>query len=154
MNSETSCNKEEKKATGQINMGNTSEHHIPFNIPSIGEEEIQEVAKTLRSGWITTGPRAHKFEKKFSQYIGAEYAIAVNSCTAGLHLGLVANNIAHGDEVITTPYTFAATGESIIHCGAKPVFADIENDGFNIDPESIESKITSKIGRASGRERV
>ena len=119
------------------------QHYIPFSIPSIGDEEIVEVIDTLRSGWITTGPRTHEFERRFAAYIGVDNAIAVNSCTAGLHLALTANGVGPGDEVITTPFTFAATGEVIIHCGAKPVFADIASDSFNIDPQNIEMKISS-----------
>jgi len=118
--------------------------HIPFNLPSIGEEEIQEVAAALRSGWITTGPRTEAFEQQFAAYVGARFAVAVNSCTAGLHLALVACDIGPGDEVITTPYTFAATSEVILHAHATPVFVDIEDGGFNIDPQKIRKAITSR----------
>ncbi len=117
---------------------------LPFHQPSIGEEEIQEVIAALKSGWITTGPRTKLFEEQFRDYIGCQHAIAVNSCTAGLHLALVAAGIGAGDEVITTPYTFAATGEVIIQVGAKPVFVDIEADSLNIDPNAIERAITSR----------
>jgi dTDP-4-amino-4,6-dideoxygalactose transaminase len=118
--------------------------HIAFNLPSIGEEEIQEVISVLRSGWITTGPRTEAFEKQFADYVQAGYAIAVNSCTSGLHLALAANNIGPGDEVITTPYTFAATGEVILHTGATPILVDVEEDGFNIDPAAISRAITKR----------
>jgi len=87
---------------------------LPFHRPSVEEEEMQEVINTLRSSWITTGPKTKLFEKKFQEYIGCKHAIAVSSCTAGLHLALVAAGVGQGDEVITTPYTFAATGEVII----------------------------------------
>ncbi len=117
---------------------------IPFNLPSIGEEEIQEVAATLRSGWITSGPRTTAFEQQFAAYVGCRCAVAVNSCTAGLHLALVACDIGPGDEVITTPYTFAATAEVILHTGATPVFVDVEEDGFNINARKIEGAITSR----------
>jgi len=115
---------------------------LPFHQPSIEDEEIQEVVDTLKSGWITTGPKTKLFEKKFQEYIGCKHAIAVSSCTAGLHLALVAAGIGQGDEVITTPYTFATTGEVIIQIGAKPVFVDIEEDGFNIDVTKIPEAIT------------
>lgn len=117
---------------------------LPFHRPSIGDEEIQEVIATLKSGWITTGPRTKLFEERFRDYIGCQHAIAVNSCTAGLHLALLAAGIGPGDEVITTPYTFAATGEVIIQTGARPVFVDIEADSLNIDPVAIERAITAK----------
>ncbi len=120
------------------------EAFLPFHQPSIGEEEIQEVIAALKSGWITTGPRTKLFEEQFRDYIGCQHAIAVNSCTAGLHLALVAAGIGAGDEVITTPYTFAATGEVIIQVGAKPVFVDIEADSLNIDPHAVERAITSR----------
>ncbi|MFN7933203.1 MAG: DegT/DnrJ/EryC1/StrS family aminotransferase [Bryobacteraceae bacterium] len=116
---------------------------IPFHRPSIGLEEIDEVIETLGSGWITTGPRTHQFEHEFAAYVGAPYAIAVNSATAGLHLALVALGIKAGDEVITTPNTFCSTVTTILHTGATPILADIGNDG-NIDPASIAERITSK----------
>jgi dTDP-4-amino-4,6-dideoxygalactose transaminase len=114
---------------------------IPFHVPSIGEEEIKEVEATLRSGWLTTGPRATQFEREFGEYVGAPHAIAVNSATAGLHVALAALGIGAGDEVITTPLTFCATVQAILHVGATPVLADVGSDG-NIDPETIEKRIT------------
>jgi dTDP-4-amino-4,6-dideoxygalactose transaminase len=117
--------------------------YIPFHLPMIGEEEIQEVVATLRSGWITTGPRAARFEKDFSEYLGCRHALAVNSATAGLHLALAACGIGPGDEVITTPLTFCATVSVILHVRATPVLADIGADG-NIDPRSIEERITPR----------
>jgi dTDP-4-amino-4,6-dideoxygalactose transaminase len=116
---------------------------IPFHVPSIGEEEIGEVVATLRSGWLTSGDRTAKFEQAFKQYVGSKHALAVNSCTAGLHLALAASNIGPGDEVITTPLTFCATANTIIHVGATPVLADVLPDG-NIDPASIARRITSR----------
>lgn len=115
-----------------------------FGDPRIEQNEIEEVTKTLKSGWIGTGPKTHAFENSFRKYIGSEYAIALNSCTAALHLSLLAAGIKPGDEVITTPMTFTATAATIVHCGAKPVFADVEKDSMNIDPEKIPEKITSK----------
>ncbi len=116
---------------------------IPFNLPSIGEEEIEEVVATLRSGWITSGPRTAQFESEFAAYVEAPHALAVNSCTAGLHLALAALGIGPGDEVITTPMTFCATVNVIEHVGATPVLADILPDG-NIDPESVARRITAR----------
>src|SRR6266446_6845790 len=93
---------------------------IPFHIPSIGDEEVREVEATLRSGWLTTGPRTAQFEKEFSAYVRASHAIRVNSCTGGLHGALAALGIVKGDEVFTTPLTFCATVHIILHEGAKP----------------------------------
>ena len=111
---------------------------------SIGKEEIDEVVDTLKSDWITTGPKTFKFEEIFFENVNSKYAIAVNSCTAALHLAVVALGIGNGDEVITTPYTFAATAEVVINANAKPVFVDVEKDTYNIDPAKIEDKITNK----------
>nr|WP_295903187.1 DegT/DnrJ/EryC1/StrS family aminotransferase [uncultured Bdellovibrio sp.] len=118
---------------------------LPFALPDIGEDEIQEVVNSLRSGWVTTGPRTKQFEEDFSHYLGGGLeSIAVNSATAGLHLALEALGIGPGDEVITTTYTFTATGEVIRYLGAHPVFVDIDPNTFNIDPQKIEAKITPK----------
>jgi dTDP-4-amino-4,6-dideoxygalactose transaminase len=116
---------------------------IPFHVPTIGDEEIGEVAATLRSGWLTSGPRTARFEQDFREYVGARHALAVNSCTAGLHLALAALRIGPGDEVITTPLTFCATVNTIIHVGAVPVLADVGPDG-NIDPASIAERLTER----------
>lgn len=116
---------------------------IRFHHPSIGEEEINEVVDTLRSGWLTTGPRVARFEREFSERVGAPHALAVNSATAALHLALAGLEIGPGDEVITTPMTFCATVHSILHVGATPVLADIGSDG-NIDPGEIEKRITNR----------
>ena len=117
---------------------------LSFHRPEIGENEIREVIDTLKTGWITTGPKSKLFEEKFRDYVGSKYAVAVSSCTAGLHLALVAAGIGPGDEVITTPYTFAATGEVIIYVGAKPVFVDVERDSLNINPAEIRKAVTTK----------
>ena len=116
---------------------------IPFHRPSIGDEEVAEVTRTLYSGWLTTGPRAAQFEREFADYVRAPHAVAVNSATAGLHLALAALGIGPGDEVITSPMTFCATVQAILHVGATPVLADIAPNG-NIDPERIERRITSR----------
>ena len=99
---------------------------LPFARPSLGEEEIQEVAETLRSGWITTGPKTEKFAAAFADYVGGRFAVPVSSATAGLHVALLALGVGPGDEVITTPMTFVATLNTIVHCGATPVLADID----------------------------
>jgi dTDP-4-amino-4,6-dideoxygalactose transaminase len=116
---------------------------VPFNLPSIGDEEIEEVTQTLKSGWLTTGPKTAQFEREFQDYVHAPHALAVNSCTAGLHLALAGLGIGPGDEVITTPLTFCATVNTILHVGATPVLADIADDG-NIDPASIEQRLSQR----------
>jgi dTDP-4-amino-4,6-dideoxygalactose transaminase len=116
---------------------------IPYHVPIIGEEEIAEVMATLRSGWLTTGPRTHQFEQDFREYTGAKHSLALNSGTAALHLALAALDIGPTDEVITTPLTFCATVNSIMHMGATPVLADIGEDG-NIDPVSILERMTPR----------
>lgn len=117
---------------------------LPFAPPSIGEEEIAEVVDTLRSGWITTGPKTGRFEKAFKEYLGAPAALAVNSCTAALHLALAAAGIGEGDEVITTTMTFAASVNVIEHLRARPVLVDVEPDTLNLDPAQVEKKITGR----------
>lgn len=115
---------------------------IPFALPDIGQPEIDEVIDSLRSGWVTTGPKTKRFEKDFSKFIGGKHALAVNSATAGLHLALEALGVGKGDKVITTVHTFTATAEVIRYLGADPVFVDITNDGsFNIDCEQIEKAL-------------
>ena len=116
---------------------------IRFHRPSIGDEEINEVVDTLRSGWLTSGPRVARFEQEFSKQVGARHALAVNSASAALHLALAGLKIGRGDEVITTPMTFCATVQAILHVGATPVLADIGADG-NIDPEQIRKRITNR----------
>ena len=118
---------------------------LPFALPDIGEEEINEVVDTLKSGWVTTGPKTKEFELQFAEYIGGEVeAISVNSATSGLHLALEACRISAGDEVITTTVTFTATAETIRYLGAHPIFVDIDPNTLNIDIHKIEEKITSR----------
>src|SRR3990167_6430367 len=119
---------------------------LPFALPEIGEEEIAEVVDTLRSGWVTTGPKARRFEQDFVQFLGDDslQAIAVNSATAGLHLALEALGIGPGDEVITTTHTFTATAEVVRYMGADVVLVDIDPATLNIDPKAIEAAITPK----------
>ena len=114
---------------------------LPFALPDIGEEEINEVVDSLKSGWITTGPKTKRFEEEFAKYIGTKHAIAVNSATAGLHLALDALGISRGDKVITSTYTFTATAEVIRYFDADPIFCDIKEDTFNIDVDKLEKLI-------------
>ena len=117
---------------------------LPFSTPTIEEAEINEVVDSLRSGWITTGPKVKRFEEAFRAYVGALFAIPLSSATAGLHLTLLALKIREGDEIITTPMTFASTVSMIILCGGTPVLADIEPGTLNIDVSLIRGKITPR----------
>lgn len=117
---------------------------LVFGKPCLGEEEEREVLDTLRSGWIGTGPKAQRFEQMFVDYVGCKHALAVNSATAALHLSLLAAGVKPGDEVITSPLTFAATANVAVHAGARPVFADIDPATLNIAPENIERAITDR----------
>lgn len=117
---------------------------LPFHRPSIGPEEEEEVIQTLRSGWLTTGPRTQQFERDFASFSGCKHAIGLSSCTAGLHLALVALGIGEGDEVITTTITFPATANVIVHQRGKPVFVDVDPETLNIDTDQIEAKITPR----------
>jgi dTDP-4-amino-4,6-dideoxygalactose transaminase len=118
--------------------------YLSFSPPLIGEEEIAEVVDTLRSDWITTGPKVAQFEAEFAAAVSAPAAVAVNSCTAALHTALIANGIGSGDEVITTPLTFAATVNVVEHVGARPVLVDVEPDTLTIDPAQIEPVMTER----------
>ena len=120
------------------------EQFLSFSLPLIGDEEVREVMQTLRSGWLTTGPRTRQFEADFTGYVQAPGGLALNSCTAGLHLALRVLDIGPGDEVITTPLTFAASVNVIEHVGATPVLADVEPDTLNIDPQQVEQAITPR----------
>ena len=120
------------------------DEYLVFGKPFIGEEEINEVNKVLRSGWISTGPMVKKFEEDIIKYIGCKHAVAVNSCTAALHLSLECMGIKKGDEVIVTPITFASTANVIEHVKAKPIFVDIEDNSYNIDAEKIRDALNPK----------
>jgi dTDP-4-amino-4,6-dideoxygalactose transaminase len=120
------------------------EDFIVFGSPAIGEQEIEEVVATIKSGWLGTGPRVAEFERNFAAYESAKYVAAVSSCTAALHLSVLAAGIKPGDEVITTPMTFCATVNVIIHGGAKPVLADVDPRTMNIDPKQVKAKITPR----------
>ncbi|MFQ5639956.1 MAG: DegT/DnrJ/EryC1/StrS family aminotransferase [bacterium] len=117
--------------------------NIPFHRPLIEKDDIAAVVETLESGWMTTGPAVKALEQEFAGYVGAKHGVAVNSCTAAMHLALAGLDIGAGHEVITSPYTFVATAEAIQYTGAKPVFADIREEDFNIDPCQI-SEILAK----------
>ena len=118
---------------------------IPFAIPDIGQREIEEVVSTLKTNWITTGPKVKQFESEFASFFGPEFfAVAVNSATAGLHLGLESLGVGPGDEVITTTHTFTATAEVVRYLGAHPVFVDIDPITLCIDPKKIKEKISKK----------
>jgi dTDP-4-amino-4,6-dideoxygalactose transaminase len=117
---------------------------LSFQPPAIGEEEIEAVADTLRSGWLTSGPRAEELERRFAQYVGARHAVALSSGTAAMHLSLVAAGVGPGDEVITTPITWPATANVIVHAGARPVFADVRDSDLNVDPEAVAAAVTPR----------
>jgi dTDP-4-amino-4,6-dideoxygalactose transaminase len=120
----------------------TAVRPVSFAPPDLGEAEIGEVCATLASGWLSTGPRVHRFEREFAAYVGAPHALALSSCTAGLHLALLASNIGPGDEAITTPLTFCATANVVVHTGAQPVFADIDPATWILDPLAAAAAIT------------
>ena len=117
---------------------------LPYHQPSLGVEEEASILDSIRSGWLTTGPKTKAFEHNVAAYVGAAHCVAVNSCTAALHLALEAVGVGPGDEVITSPLTFASTANVIVHRGAAPVFADVEADTFNLDPAAFEAAITPR----------
>lgn len=118
--------------------------YIPYGRQTIDDDDIQAVCEVLRSDFLTTGPKVGEFEKTVAEYVGAKYAVAVSNGTAALHVACLAAGISNGDEVITTPITFAASANCVLYCGGVPVFADINTRTYNIDPDDIEKKITSK----------
>jgi dTDP-4-amino-4,6-dideoxygalactose transaminase len=128
----------------------STQKHLPrtevlsFQPPAIGEEEIAAVAETLRSGWLTTGPRAAELERRLAEFLEAEHVIAVASGTAAMHLALLALDVGPGDEVITTPITWPATANVIVHSGATPVFADVRDEDLNIDPAHVAALVTER----------
>jgi dTDP-4-amino-4,6-dideoxygalactose transaminase len=134
----------ELRAGPSLDSWNRRPNFLLFSTPAIGEEEMLEVANTLRSGWITTGPKTQQFESAFRDRVGATAALGLNSCTAGLHLGLLALGIRPGDEVITTPMTFCACANVIEHLGARPVLADVEPDTLNLSPKAMEAAFTPR----------
>lgn len=120
------------------------EFFLPFSRPTITQAEIAEVVKTMKSGWLTTGRQSRRFEEEFAAYIGVRHAVAVSSCTAALFLSLIAEGVQPGDEVITTPFTFVSTANIVHHLGAVPVFADIDEETWSIDPEAAARAVTRK----------
>src|SRR5690554_5479417 len=118
--------------------------YIPYGKQWIDDEDIKAVVEVLKSDYLTTGPKIEEFEEKFAAYVGAKYAVAVSNGTAALHAACFAAGIGEGDEVITTPMTFAATSNAVLYCGGTPVFADINPQTYNINPEDIKRKITNK----------
>jgi dTDP-4-amino-4,6-dideoxygalactose transaminase len=117
---------------------------LPFSMPDIGEAEIDSVVETLRSGWLTTGPKVRRFEEDFAAYVGCQHAVAVNSATAALHLALNAVGIKEGDEVLVPTMTFAATAEVVLYFKARPVLVDCRRDTLNLDPDQLEKAVTAK----------
>lgn len=133
------------KNIGDIENNNSDQmKQILFAKPTIGREEIDAVSRVLKSGWLTMSKETIEFEKEFAQYVGRKYAIAVNSCTSALFLALKSLGIKNGDEVIVPSFTFASTVNVIVHCGAKPIFADVKREDFTLDPKSVEKAITNK----------
>ena len=116
----------------------------PLSKPYFDEDETEEIKKVLESGWVSQGPAAKKFEETISNYLNIKEAISATNCTCALHLSLLACGVGPGSEVLVADYTFPATGHSVLYCGAKPVFIDINPDTYNIDPEKIEEKITER----------
>ncbi len=133
-----------KKELWKYQKGLMKMHYIPYGRQSINEDDIKAVEEVLKSDFLTTGPKIAEFERKFADYVGAKYAVAVSNGTAALHIACMAAGIGKGDEVITTPITFAASANCALYCGATPVFADIDPVTYNISPESVESHVTER----------
>ncbi len=121
-----------------------SQPFLPYNLPDIGDDEIDAVVETLRSGWLAPGPRVRAFEEAFAERIGVRHAVAVTSCTAGMHLALLACGVGPGDEVIVPAITFPATANVVVHVGATPVLADVDPVDLNLDPEAVRAKLTAR----------
>src|SRR5918996_2572545 len=117
---------------------------LSFQPPAIGPEEIEAVTETLRSGWLTSGPRAEELERRLAEYVGARHAVALASGTAAMHLTLVGLGVGPGDEVIVPPITWPATANVVVHTGATPVFVDVREEDLNIDPEEVRKALTPR----------
>jgi len=135
---------ERVRPRGQVAPVRSADRFLVFGAPAIGDDEIDEVVASLRSGWLGTGPKVARFEADFRTYKGAAHAVAVSSCTAALHLSMLALRLQPGDEVVTTPMTFAATVNAIIHAGATPVLADVDPVTMNIDPAAVAAAVTPR----------
>ena len=122
----------------------TGKRNIPIALPSVGEEEWLATRDVFMSGWLTQGPKVKEFEQKFGAYHGAKHSLATTSCTTALHLGLAALGVKEGDEVIVPAFTWVSTANSILYCGAKPVFADVDTETNNIDPKGLKKLRTAK----------
>jgi dTDP-4-amino-4,6-dideoxygalactose transaminase len=120
------------------------EEFLVYGSPCMGDEEVSEVVDTIRSGWLGLGPKTKKFEDDFAAYVGSRHGVGLNSCTAGLFLSLKVLGLREGDEVVTSPMTFAATANVVEHCGARPVFADIDRATLNVNPEKLEEAVSGK----------
>ena len=118
--------------------------NLPITKPVLGDEEIEQVSRVIKSGWVTQGPEVEAFENEFKLFVKSKYAVALSSCTTALHLALKAVGVGVGDEVVTVSHSFIATANSIRYCGAIPVFVDIEPNTYNINPNLIEDVITNK----------
>jgi dTDP-4-amino-4,6-dideoxygalactose transaminase len=128
----------------KLSSSSRRETFLGFQPPAVGDEEVAAATDAIRSGWLTTGPRAAELERRFADYVGARHALAVSSGTAAMHLALVGLGIGPGDEVITTPITWPATANVIVHTGATPVFADVRDDTLNIDPDRVAELVTPR----------
>lgn len=133
-----------KSVEGPADPVRVAERFLVFGSPAIGDAEIEELVASMKSGWLGTGPKVARFENDFAAYKDAPYAVAVSSCTAALHLSMIAVGLEPGDEVITTPLTFCATVNAIIHAGATPILADIDPETMNIDPTEIAARLGEK----------
>ena len=129
---------------GSVTVESGSVLNMPLTIPYFDSEELTEISDVLDSGWVSQGPKVREFEDKFARYLGVKYAIAVTNCTSALHLSLLGTGIKKGDEVLVSDFTYPATSHSVLFCGAKPIFIDVDPKTYNIDPNLIESKITEK----------
>jgi dTDP-4-amino-4,6-dideoxygalactose transaminase len=129
----------------KLSLGNSRRKtFLSFQPPAVGPEEIEAVAETLRSGWLTSGPRSEELERRFADYVGAKHGVALASGTAAMHLSLLAAGVGPGDEVLTTPITWPATANVIVHCGARPVFVDVRDGDLNLDPEAAAEAVTER----------
>jgi dTDP-4-amino-4,6-dideoxygalactose transaminase len=124
---------------------------LPFALPDLDDSELAQIREVLESGWLTTGPKTRQFEAEFRTYLGASHAVAVNSCTAAMHLALEAVQVGRGDLIITTPYTFAATAEVVRYFNAVPVFVDVDPVTLNLDPEALRERAAALARHGQGR---